>query len=87
MSPTVDVLTRSRLSFGVAALGGGVLIAVAGRYGYHEDELYYLAAGRRLAWGYPDQPPVTPFMAHLTDLIAPDSLVVLRIPAAAGQPH
>lgn len=59
-----------------------VLVAVAGGYGYHGDELYFLAAGRHLAWGYPDQPPLTPFVAHLMDLIAPDSLVVLRIPAA-----
>jgi hypothetical protein len=81
----LDVQVHHRLSYGAAAVAGLVtiaLVALAGGYGYHGDELYFLAAGRHLAWGYPDQPPLTPFLAHLVDLIAPDNLVVLRIPAA-----
>lgn len=66
----------------MAALVTVVLTAMAGGYGYHGDELYFLAAGRHLAWGYPDQPPLTPLIAHLMDLLAPDSLVALRFPAA-----
>jgi hypothetical protein len=68
----------------VAALLAGLLLAVAGRYGYHRDELYFLAASHHLAWGYVDQPPLTPALAGVARLIDPDSLVVLRLlPALA----
>ena len=65
----------------VAAITGLVLLLVSGRYGYHRDELYFLAAGHHPAWGYPDQPPLTPMLARLMSAIAPDSLVVLRLPS------
>jgi hypothetical protein len=67
--------------FGIATLTGLVLLAVSGRYGYHRDELYFLEAGKHLAWGYPDQPPLTPLLARLMSAIAPDSLVMLRLPS------
>jgi 4-amino-4-deoxy-L-arabinose transferase-like glycosyltransferase len=69
----------------VAAAVVALLLAVGRRYGWHRDELYFLAAGRHLAWGYVDQPPFTPFVARVADVVAPDNLVVLRtLPALAG---
>jgi hypothetical protein len=67
-----------------ALLLAALLIAVSGRYGYHRDELYFLACGRHLAWGYPDQPPLVPVIARLMSDLAPASLVVLRLPAAVA---
>ena len=59
-----------------------ILIVFAGGYGYHRDELYFLEAGRHLAWGYADQGPLTPLLAHLMDELSPGSLTVLRLPSA-----
>ncbi len=50
--------TRELLALAVAlALG---LLAVAGRYGYHRDELYFQRAGREASYGSADQGPFTP---------------------------
>ena len=57
------------------------MFAFSARYGYHRDELYFVACGHHLAWGYPDQPPFVPFIARLMTDIAPRSLMVLRIPS------
>ena len=58
----------------IAAVAVGVLLAVASRYGYHRDELYFLAASRHLTWGYVDQPPVAVAVAWLSRVALGDSL-------------
>ncbi len=67
--------------YAIAAILGLGLFAVAGRYGYSRDELYFLACGRHLAWGYPDQPPLVPLIARLMSTLAPRSVTILRLPS------
>src|SRR4051794_7840731 len=54
-------------------------IATASIYSYHRDEFYYLTSGRRLAWGYVDHPPLTPFLYRVSDTLFGSSLLGLRI--------
>jgi 4-amino-4-deoxy-L-arabinose transferase-like glycosyltransferase len=72
----------SRAAPAIAGAVAVLLLAFATGYGYHRDELYFLAAGHHLAWAYADQGPITPLIARAMFEIAPDSLTVLRIPSA-----
>ena len=60
-------------------------MATASRYGFFIDELYFLACGQHLAWGYVDFPPLTPLQAWLTRALFGDSPYSIRLfPALAG---
>ncbi|MCW2542226.1 MAG: hypothetical protein JWN95_3951 [Frankiales bacterium] len=79
---TVEPLARGVLVIAAAVLA--VLIGFASRYGYHRDELYFLAAGHHLAWSYADQGPATPLIARTMDAFDSGSLTVLRLPSAVA---
>jgi hypothetical protein len=77
-----------RLATAVVCLAGikiGVQLYAAHNYGYFVDELYYLACGRHLAWGYVDQPPLIALIAAITRVSLGESLQAIRfLPALAG---
>src|SRR6266513_1303869 len=69
--------------FGGAALL--VHLLTNGRYGYFRDELYYLACGQHLAFGYVDQPPLSILLLWLSRILFGESLPAIRLlPAIAG---
>ena len=59
-----------------------LLTMVSGAYGYHRDELYF----RMLppAWGYVDQPPLTPLLVRLFSTLVADEVWAIRIPATVA---
>jgi len=71
---------------GALALAKLVLhLATAGLYGLFVDELYFLACGEHLAWGYVDMPPLTALQAWLARTLFGDSMLAIRLlPALAG---
>jgi hypothetical protein len=76
--------TRAAVSL-IAAAKFLFHMATASLYGFFIDEIYFLACGQHLAWGYVDMPPLTPFQAWLTRHLFGDSPWSIRLfPSMAG---
>jgi 4-amino-4-deoxy-L-arabinose transferase-like glycosyltransferase len=56
-----------------------LLLALAGAYGFHRDEMYFILAGRHPDFGYVDQPPLTPILSALVAQLLGASPFAVRI--------
>src|SRR5271155_1910112 len=75
-----DVSQRSRLMlFALASCKLLIQLAWINHYGFFRDELYYMACGEHLAWGYVDQPPLIAFVAWLARHLFGSSMVSMRL--------
>ncbi len=72
------------LAWVIGAVFVAVELAVSGRYGFQQDELYFLVAGHHLAFGYVDQPPLIPLLTRITGIVGVSPTAVRIIPALAG---
>jgi Dolichyl-phosphate-mannose-protein mannosyltransferase len=68
----------------IATVAFGAEMAVSARYGYARDELYFLSAGHHLAFGYVDQPPLTPLLARIMAAVTGNTLAGFRVLPALG---
>ena len=60
-------------------------MVVAGRYGFHRDELYFIEGGHHPDWAQPDNPILVPLLAAgWHDLVAGNLVLFRVLPALAG---
>src|SRR6202142_4627106 len=84
-------LVRKTAATATAVIAGAALVKLllqlAGitHYGFFRDELYYMACGEHLAWGYVDQPPLVALVAWFSRHFLGNSLFSYRLlPILAG---
>jgi hypothetical protein len=74
----------ARLVLPVAAAELLLQVVFANGYGYHRDELYFRTAARHPAFGYDDQPPLTPLLGWVSETIFGASPRGLRVVSAVA---
>jgi 4-amino-4-deoxy-L-arabinose transferase-like glycosyltransferase len=80
--PSVSPISRLVFPLAMASL----LIHFLGRnqYGFFRDELYYIACGNHLAFGYVDQPPLIALVARLSSWAFGNTMWGFRLLPALG---
>lgn len=63
----------------IACLEFPIHLPNPGGYGFFIDELYFMACGQHLSWGYVDMPPLTAVQAWTARALFGDSLLAIRI--------
>jgi 4-amino-4-deoxy-L-arabinose transferase-like glycosyltransferase len=72
------------LAWLIAAAFVAVELAFSSRYGFMQDELYFIVAAHHLSVGYVDQPPLAPLLTRITDILGVSPTAIRIAPALAG---
>ncbi len=84
-APSAELEPVDRRVIWVGGIVFAVLMALSTRYGFHRDELYFLACAQHLQASYVDQPVLTPLLAWVSLKLFGVSLLGLRLwPALAA---
>jgi Dolichyl-phosphate-mannose-protein mannosyltransferase len=75
---------KDRIALGWAAVALIAHLAVANRYGFFRDELYFIVCGQHPAFGYADQPPLVPLLAAGAYALGHQLWLVRTIPGLAA---
>ena len=79
-----DADRRAIYAWWIAAAYVALQLAVVTQYGIFRDELYYLACGDHLAWGYVDHPPMIALIARISRTLFGESLLAIRLLSAVA---
>ena len=71
----------------LAAIKFALHLYASGSYHYFRDELYFIACGRHLAWGYVDQPPLVALYARIGEWLGPSLRGFRLLATLAGTLH
>ncbi len=74
-------MKREHLPWLLAAIALAIHAIGNPHYGFFRDELYFIICGRHPAWGYVDQPPLTPLLAAGSQLFGHSLFLLRLIPA------
>jgi hypothetical protein len=76
---------ETAMLLGIAGAVAVLHLLTNGRYGFHRDELQFLADARHLDWGFVAYPPFTPFVERISLEIFGVSMVGLRLFSVIAQ--
>lgn len=69
----------SLLALTIGLLQCAVRIGAIDQYGFHQDELLYIALSEHLSWGYSETPPFIAIVGKISGLLFGTNLVAFRI--------
>jgi len=76
-----DPATKKRIPLLGALAAMAIHLAANAHYGFFRDELYFIVCGRHPAFGYVDQPSLTPLLGALSQIFGISLFALRAIPA------